>query len=476
MVDQEYLLDDDAMRNFIINGYVKVQTDFPAAFHENVYQQIEDMFETHGNLGNNILPLIPEIQEVLSHPVVHGAMTSVLGPNYVLHPHRYCHFNRPQSDGQGFHKDSYEGDEQIRRHRCRWTMAFYYPQDTTEDMGPTAVLPASQYYDTHESAHAQPELPLCGTAGTVTIVHYDLWHRAMANLSDKKRHMVKFLFLRLDEPTHPFWNNADPNWKQPASGAFSDKHEHVWKQLWNWYRGGSNGTGNGAGSSNDSEVSALIEALDADDENVRLNAAYAFGDSGASAVAPLIRALHSDSDDVRRHATFALGTMGASPVPALIDALAEDNESIRSSAAYAFADIGQPARDAVPQLTQALRDESEWVRRHAAEALGVIGQSMVEEGDDSFLSTHSVPALVDLLGDDHYWIRDNAARSLAKMGPIAQAAMPALLTTLDDENRYVRFHAALALKQLGTSEARELLFDHLFTSRWCPLTSQGSAY
>ena len=476
MIDKEYLLDDDAMRNFIINGYVKVQADFPAQFHENVYQQIEEMFEKHGNLGNNILPLIPEIQDVLSHPVVHGAMTSILGQNYVLHPHRYCHFNRPKSDGQGFHKDSYEGDEQIRRHRCRWAMAFYYPQDTTEDMGPTAVLPASQYYDTHESAHAQPELPLCGTAGTVTIVHYDLWHRAMANLSDKRRHMVKFLFLRLDEPTQPSWNSENPHWKQPISGAFSDKHQLMWKRLWNWYRGETNGTRNGVESSSGSDVSALIEALQADDENVRLNAAYAFGDNGASAVSPLIDTLYDSSDDVRRHATFALGTMGASAVPALVKALAHENESIRTSAAYALSDIGQPAQDAVPQLTQALRDKSEWVRRHAAEALGVIGQSMVEEGDSAFLSTNSVPALVALLEDDHYWVRDNALRSLAKIGPIAQTAMPALLRTLDDENRYVRFHAALALKQLGTPEARELLFDHLFTSRWCSLTSQDSAY
>ena len=84
-------------------------------------------------------------------------------------------------------------------------MGFYYPQDTTEDMGPTAVLPATQYYETHESAHAQQELALCGEAGTVTLVHYDLWHRAMPNQSDKKRHMLKFLFTRLDEPKAPSW-------------------------------------------------------------------------------------------------------------------------------------------------------------------------------------------------------------------------------------------------------------------------------
>jgi hypothetical protein len=118
MVGKKHLLDDKGMRHFIINGYVKVQTDFPDSFHEKIYRRIEEMFENVGNLGNNILPLVPEIQAVFSHPVVHGVLTSVLGPNYVMHPHRYCHLNRPGSDGQNFHKDTYEGDEQVRRHRC----------------------------------------------------------------------------------------------------------------------------------------------------------------------------------------------------------------------------------------------------------------------------------------------------------------------------------------------------------------------
>jgi hypothetical protein len=130
------------MRDFIINGYVKVKVDFPPSFHDtdtaistnraakvrifikivmqgtdrlNVYQQLDAMFEGTGNLGNNVLPLIPEIQEIFDHPLVHGAMQGVLGENYAMHSHRYCHFNQQGSEGQDFHKDSYEGDGQIRR-------------------------------------------------------------------------------------------------------------------------------------------------------------------------------------------------------------------------------------------------------------------------------------------------------------------------------------------------------------------------
>lgn len=74
-------------------------------------------------------------------------------------------FQSTRSGRQGFHKDSYEGDEQIRRHKCRWTMAFYSLQDVPEDRAPTAVLPGSQYYETGESAHEQPDISLCDEAG-----------------------------------------------------------------------------------------------------------------------------------------------------------------------------------------------------------------------------------------------------------------------------------------------------------------------
>ena len=88
-------------------------------------------------------------------------------------------------------------------------MAFYYPQDVTEDMGPTAIQPATQYYMEPSDA---PGLSLCGEAGTVTIVHYELWHRATENLSDKIRFMLKFLFCRTEEPQQPSWNAENPNW------------------------------------------------------------------------------------------------------------------------------------------------------------------------------------------------------------------------------------------------------------------------
>ena len=461
-------LTDKEMRDFIINGYVKIKTDFPPSFHEDIRQQLDTMFEETGNLGNNVLPLIPEIQEVFDHPTVHGAMQGVLGKDYVMHSHRYCHFNQQGSEGQNFHKDSYEGDEQIRRHRCRWTMAFYYPQDVTEDMGPTAVLPGSQYYETGESAHKQPDLALTGEAGTVTIVHYDLWHRAMPNSSDKKRYMLKFLFIRLDEPQAPTWKSETPDWRALDTSEGSE-HPELWGSLWDWYNGKQNGSANGVSHT---EVDTLIAGLESNNERERLNAAYRLGRVGAAAVPALKQALHSRYDAIREYTGYALSLIGESAIPTLIDAIQGTDDSVRASATFALADMGKTAAEAIPVLTRAAQDPSEWVRRHATEGLGLIGQQVSEDIDLS----ETVEVLTAGLRDDYHWVRDNAARSLAKLGTIAEPAIPALVSQLEDENRYVRFHAAMALKQIKTPEAQEALFNHLFASRWCALTTNGTPY
>ena len=461
-------LTDEEMRDFIINGYVKVKTDFPPSFHKNICQQLDTMFEETGNLGNNLLPVIPEIQEVFDHPIVHGAMQAVLGKNYVMHPHRYCHFNQQGSEGQNFHKDSYAGDEQIRRHRCRWTMAFYYPQDVTEDMGPTAVLPGSQYYETGESAHQQPELALTGEAGTVTIVHYDLWHRAMPNRSDKKRYMLKFLFIRLDEPRTPLWENSTDDWYAFGNDNRSE-HPELWASMWDWYKGKENGTANGISCA---EVDTLVETLDSDNEKNRLNATYRLGRVGTDAVPVLKQMLHSPSDAIREYAGYALSLTGTPAVPTLIDALEATDDSIRASAAFALADMGKAAEEAIPALTRAAQDPSQSVRRHATEGLGLIGQLVTEDMDLS----ESVRILTNGLSDNHFAVRDNAARALAKLGTLADPAIPALVAQLEDEDRYVRFHAALALKRVQTPAAQEALFSYLFTTRWCALTTNNTPF
>ena len=503
-------LTDEQMRDFIVNGYLTIKADLPRSFHETIYRKTQEFTSKEGNLGNNILPRVPELQAVFEEPAVRGALTGILGQNYVMHSHRHPHQNRPHSDGQGFHKDSYWGYQKVRHHRPRWAMAFYYPQDSPEEIGPSAVLPGTQYYSTRITENNDSELPLSGEAGTVTIIHFDLWHRAMANRTDKTRYMMKFQFIRMDEPQAPEWNTTDLSWKSVDSHEANDAapltHEGTWRHVWNWMIGKSNNlrilenttqTANRnvnrnlgqriavlsdnnpsarsraadelgmSGESAAEAVPLLIQALRDDYEPVRLNAAYAMGAIGAPAVPQLIETLGVENAPTRRMAAYALAAVGAPAVPALSEALQHTEHAVRVEATYALAQIGAAAAPAIPALMERTKDDCVEVRRYLAEAFGGI----------STAAAPAVPVLIDMLAyDEDAQTRFESALALAQIGPASSDAIPVLTTALTDENRYVRDNAIHALKRINTPEAESALFDYLLMARWCPITNRESTF
>ncbi len=449
------LLTDSQMQAFIINGFVTVKADFSPAFHESVRTQAEAIFSTEGNPGNDILPKIPDLADLSTHPAVTGALTSVLGPGYAMHPHRHCHLTPPQQPAQRHHQDSYEDDQNVRHHRTRWAMAFYYPQDVTAQMGPTSVLPASQYYTSPIQAERKDEALLCGEAGAVTIVHYDLWHRATTNLCDRNRHMMKFLFCRMAEPTAPSWNCSDPTWRDPAADAATPR---LWKSVWNWHKG-NDGLQEGLDAARNYNAKAAVNddipSLEARpvSEADKLESVYRLAGGGQGGTDALIGTLAEEAEaQLERNlaaphtnpsqliSCFGLSAQGAAAVPALTNALTTGEWPLRAAAADILGDIGLPASHAVPCLLNSLEDQSEWVRRNATEALGNI--ALLE----------AVPRFARLLTDDNSQVvRHNAALSLAKLGPGAEAAYPALKLALGDENLYVRGNARLALARIGNT-------------------------
>ena len=446
------LLDDSGMRDFIVKGYHSFKLDFLPGFHQFIHRQTEEVFAGHGNPGNNLLPLIPELQQILDHPRVHGTLASILGPDYAIHPHRHCHLNPPGSEGQKLHKDA----RSTCHHRTRDAMVMYYPQDVTEDMGPTAVVPESQYHHTCLDGPLGPELPICGEAGTVTVLHYDLWHRAMPNRSTKKRFMMKFLFTRLEEPSAPTWDSAGEAWPPGADGR-----QAMWESMWCWYSGGQNG-----GSVKElvprQDMNRHMELLWDQSEAVRLQAAYAIGSLGGAAVPGLIEALQTGPEKVRLSASHALCAMGEPAVPALVEAAGDAREETRVQAVDTLGNMGRAARKSVGTLARALEDDSVQVRRRAAEALGTMNREAVA----------ALPALVRALGDEDVSVRGGTSLTLARMGPAARDALPVLTEALNDENWYVRGNALESLSRIGTPEACQTLLKCLRTSRWCPLDAR----
>ena len=435
------LLNDSQVQCFLRDGYIALQANLSADFHSQVRTQIGDLFQSEGNPGNDILPKVPDLYRVLEDEHISGALTSLLGPDYIVHPHRHCHQNLAGSGGQGMHQDSYESDQNVRHHRCRWAMAFYYPQDVALENGPSSAIPATQHYNDTEQANKWTELPLVGPAGTVTIVHYDLWHRAMPNLSTIDRYMVKFLFTRMSEPDGPAWNSTGQEWTRSPNGP----PDSLCQSQWAWM----GGQADRRAAVDDPQL--LYDHLQSQSEHQRLEAAYALASQGADGVPYLVRALRAEAAHkqernlARAHtnpsqldALFALSAAGAPALAPLENLLVDTEWPLRAAAADALGDLGRLAVGSVPLLQRALSDSAVWVRRNATEALGHMGSD----------GSEAVPALAERLNDPDLTVRHNAALALAKIGPSAESAAGALQAAQENGDLYVRENARIALSRI----------------------------
>mmetsp|Transcript_15151 Transcript_15151/g.38955 ORF Transcript_15151/g.38955 Transcript_15151/m.38955 type:complete len:609 (-) Transcript_15151:252-2078(-) len=298
-------LSPEQIAHFIAEGFLVLP---PVPEEADVYARhfaaAERLGDTAEELGNNILPAMPELApEVYETPRVKGALTSLLGPGYAMHAHRFCHKSVPGRQQQTWHRDSFWGNLYPRNHRPYWVMALYFPQDTSFAMGPTEVLPRSQYWNAGGGSNPKDDVrgfkntfgagrysdkaiakgtmgnkwhlaqmsPQCA-AGTVVLIHYDIWHRGPANTAAPPgvRYMFKFQFMRMTSPAdypldlgpdaawHPHLTEADPHdaiirsrklakcYVPQGRRPFTRAHLlPVWQSQWAWLRGDGGGGGGG---------------------------------------------------------------------------------------------------------------------------------------------------------------------------------------------------------------------------------------
>lgn len=501
-MSQPVSLTEAQMRHFIAHGYLVLKTDFSKDFHDAMSRNIQEVMKKEGNPGNNILPRVPEVQEVFKHPVIRGALTSVLGENYIMHPHRHCHFTEPGRKVQTWHKDSYWGYAKVRNHHPWWAMIFYYDHAVDEPLGPSAFMPGTQYYNNRTGDESEQDVHMLGEAGTFGLIQYDLWHRGNANVSEKTRSMLKFQFVRMDRPAPAADKVAA--WKPMNGDGPPNRHETIWQHHWQWLKGGSaqsNGhTSDGLGkwvdqlSSDDKRtrltaadelgllgsaagdaIPALASRLGDEYEPVALNAAYALAGMGEAGVSALIAGLRSGDKDTTRSAAYGLAAVGSAATGALIDQLDHESEQVRGYAAFALGEIGLAGSDladaGVAGLTKLVNDPDEWVRRNTAEAFGTLNLP-----SQSAAHAQSIDGLIQGLADSDAQVGFQSGLSLARIGTSAGAAVPALQSALKHENRYVRANAVEALNRIATPDAQRVLIDYLLNSRWCPSTTPESTF
>ena len=96
------LLSDGQMKDYLMNGYLALPiSDLTDEWHNSFWQRCHDWLFKGGEEPHTmpdgevsrpyVYPDIPELCEVTLSPTVRGALTSILGPGYVQHPHRTMH-------------------------------------------------------------------------------------------------------------------------------------------------------------------------------------------------------------------------------------------------------------------------------------------------------------------------------------------------------------------------------------------------
>ena len=210
----DFRLNDDEILSFIARGYHIFHPAIDADIHRAVCAQTRAAFVQGKNPGNAIYEQVPALAQALSHPQVVGALTSILGADYHMLCHRHAHLTQPGQAAGGFHQD---GTPRALRgwtrpwrygHRPRKVLLVYFPHAVPKELGPTTLVPGSQYYRQRPEAMEALERGVEGEAGVMAICHFSSWHRAGANTSDTERIMLKFVFDRRGEPREPSWQAA----------------------------------------------------------------------------------------------------------------------------------------------------------------------------------------------------------------------------------------------------------------------------
>lgn len=447
---QPELLTDEQVRAYIANGYIKIETpSVPESVHAAIAGKLDRMLELGPNLGNNVLPHAPELRHVLNCPEVRGALISLLGEDYIEHPHRYCHNSSPAEEtpadmveavGARAHQDSYTPMGQPRQHLPRFARIIYYPQDTPIELGPTHVTPGSSLHQRVTDEDRRNSAPMVGPAGSLWITHFDVVHAAGINLFDRVRHMIKFIYVQRSERTAPSWNCVDERWSNPDGLESPWDLEVAWSHTWDWMCGKrdryeSFRLNHDAGSAGD--ITELAQSLDPEgpvgEQLATIRQLAILGPAAAEAVPALMAMLNQDHQAARAGAVYALGAIGEAAVSPLIERVKEAGEKgwgdeapcwnegtvTPMDEAHALASIGSPAVAPLIELADAA---GEWGRINAIFALGEMDSQAAE----------AVPTLIHCLEDDSHRIVRTALDALGTIGGDAVSAVPRMARFLTE--------------------------------------------
>ena len=212
--------------------------DARACFHNRVAKKLDTLWSTSFLILEITSYRVPALNLLCECPSVKGALTSLLGEDYLLLPHRFPHNSEPlgmASDAtptktgkrkdekvaqksieafasnpkmatgsisaSAWHQDSHASCGRTRWHTPRAINIFYFPHDVPLEMGPTRFLAGSHLYATLHDLRSDQAFMQEMPAGAVVLAHFDLVHAGSPNYSDQMRYVMKFVALRTKNPS-----------------------------------------------------------------------------------------------------------------------------------------------------------------------------------------------------------------------------------------------------------------------------------
>lgn len=476
----KYTAPENLVTDFVSRGFVALAPDslgVPNDTHERIYTLAKQ-----ARLDKNRITasLIPEVLSVINAPAVVDACQKLVGKDWAIVASSHNAAFLSGAHDQHWHKDD-NGPYNLRKarhHHAIQIEMLYYPHAVKEDMGPTAVMPYSQYWTfNHEENHdnfagadhldfqyhkeGMERLPVSGPnstydtedirlrktahdkrmrealeqtgwplasqfevgplqAGSVILVSHNLFHRGnhrrddWRTWQDNQRFMWRFWLYRTTESDAEHANEV--NWRDLAVDPM---------------------TGIGL-----SEAVPVTEALWRHHNHwIQTGRPPSKIQGSADSLKDRLHARGEAAEPTRIAAAYELATVDdeENAISVLAEGLRAERESVRRAATYGLVALGEAATST---FLSAIKDPVRWVRKAGAFGLGATGAPTLEV----------VSALQERLEkDESVYVRSVAAdaigclvRRLAARGQdeLIKVCCDALIGSLDKEENRLAMNVA----------------------------------
>jgi hypothetical protein len=226
----QHTLTDAEVLSFCKNGYLMYKAVVP----DDVNQWVTEYIEANGHLS--LLEEDRFIEHVMLNPQAAGAVRALLGPNFALPIGMANHRGEGPSDAQRWHRD---GGSRMG-YEVNHLQVFYYPQDTTIEMGPTEVLPGSHFLFAlqHFMGHydrVRGAVLTTAPAGSIFITAYNIWHRRSRSTASELRNMLKYCYWRMSPPARDWIIDSDFDFGHDHSPQYRMDGPTFRVQFREWY-------------------------------------------------------------------------------------------------------------------------------------------------------------------------------------------------------------------------------------------------